>query len=66
MTGALSFVRARWTLLLGIAIGALIGASYAHFIGCRTGTCPITSNVWVSAIYGGAMGALIAGGRRRA
>jgi len=66
VTGAFSLFRARWLQLLGIALGALIGAGYAHFIGCRTGACPITSNAWISGIYGGAMGALITGGRRRA
>ncbi len=41
------------------ALGAAAGAAYAHFIGCRTGTCPITSNVWVSAVYGATVGGLV-------
>lgn len=45
-----------------VAAGILGGgaaAAYAHFIGCRTGTCPLTSNVWVAAIYGTTVGALV-------
>ena len=51
-------------LLLGAA-GAAAGAAYAHFIGCRTGTCPLTSNVWVAALYGGGVGAVIGWPARR-
>ena len=44
--------------LLGVA-GAVAGAAYAHFVGCRTGTCPITSSVWTASLYGGVVGALV-------
>jgi hypothetical protein len=40
--------------------GAGLAAAYAHFIGCRTGTCPITSRAWTAALYGGSVGALVA------
>lgn len=46
-------------------LGAGAAAAYAHFIGCRTGTCPLTSNVWVASIYGGAVGALVGWPSRR-
>jgi hypothetical protein len=39
-------------------LGAAIGAAYAHFIGCRTGTCAITSSVTNATIYGAFVGAL--------
>jgi hypothetical protein len=42
--------------LLGAAVGALGGGLYAHFVGCRTGTCLITSNAWVAAGYFGFVG----------
>jgi hypothetical protein len=51
-------------LLLG-ALGAAAGAAYAHFVGCRTGTCPLTSNVWVAAIYGASVGAVVGWPARR-
>ncbi len=41
------------------AAGATAGAAYAHFVGCRTGTCPITSSVWNASLYGAAVGAIL-------
>jgi hypothetical protein len=41
---------------LGAAIGAVLGYSYYYFIGCSSGTCPITSNWHISTLYGAAMG----------
>jgi hypothetical protein len=49
-----------WRTLLGAAAGAIGGAAYAHFIGCRTGTCAITSSPFVSALFFGFTGAVIA------
>jgi hypothetical protein len=46
-------------------VGAGVGAAYAHFVGCTTGTCPITSNVWTAALYGGGVGALAGWPSRR-
>ncbi len=45
---------------LGAALGAAAGAAYAHFIGCRTGTCAITGNVWTAAAFFGFTGAVVA------
>ncbi len=47
-------------LLIGIAIGAIGGYAYYKFIGCASGACPITSNPYISTIYGAILGALIA------
>ncbi len=41
------------------AAGATAGAAYAHFVGCRTGTCPITSSIWNASLYGAAVGAIL-------
>jgi uncharacterized protein DUF6132 len=57
--------RLLWTALAALA-GAGIGAAYSHFVGCRTGTCPITSNIWIASLYGGGVGALIGMPSRRA
>ncbi len=47
----------RWLrILLGISIGALLGYAYYYFIGCNTGSCPITSNPWRSMAYGSIIG----------
>lgn len=50
--------RSRLRLPLAVVVGAAAGAAYSHFIGCRTGTCPITSNVWIASLYGAFVGGL--------
>jgi len=42
--------------------GAVLGYCYYRFVGCRTGTCPISSNPFISTIYGAFMGFLMSGG----
>jgi Family of unknown function (DUF6132) len=42
--------------LFFVAIGAVAGYAYYHFIGCTSGTCPISSNPYISTMYGGLMG----------
>jgi len=49
-------------IAIGAAVGGLAGLSYQHFIGCRTGTCPITSNAWISTLYGALMGVIVSWG----
>ncbi|MGA9119574.1 MAG: DUF6132 family protein, partial [Bacteroidota bacterium] len=38
--------------LIPIALGAAGGYAYYRFIGCKSGMCPITSNPWLSMLYG--------------
>jgi Family of unknown function (DUF6132) len=45
--------------LIAPVIGGALGFIYYKFIGCSTGTCPITSNPWISTIYSSVMGLLI-------
>ncbi|WP_106599643.1 DUF6132 family protein [Dyadobacter jiangsuensis] len=45
----------------GVAIGAVLGYLYYHFIGCSSGTCPIASNPASSTVYGAVMGGLLIG-----
>lgn len=45
--------------LLGIAVGALGGYLYWRFVGCSSGTCPITSSPLNSSIWGALMGGLV-------
>lgn len=44
---------------LGLVIGGLIGFAFYWFIGCSTGACPITSNPWISTIFGMVVGAML-------
>lgn len=47
--------------LLGGVLGGVAGYLYYRLVGCPSGTCPITSNPYVSTIYGAVMGLLLAG-----
>jgi Family of unknown function (DUF6132) len=42
--------------------GAALGFGYYKLVGCRSGSCPITSNPYVSMLYGAVMGFLAGGG----
>lgn len=52
-------LRTHWRTLAGAALGAALGAAYAQLIGCRTGTCPLTGNVWTAAAFFGFTGAMV-------
>lgn len=43
-----------------VLIGAALGYAYYYFIGCRTGSCPISSNPYISTIYGAVAGLILA------
>ncbi len=53
----MEFLRKR---ILPVIIGLLGGYAYYYFIGCNGGSCPITSNPYLSVIYGGVMGLIFA------
>jgi hypothetical protein len=42
-------------------IGVAAGYLYFFFVGCKTGSCPITGHSYSSSLAGGFMGYLIAG-----
>jgi hypothetical protein len=44
--------------------GAIAGFAYQRLVGCRTGTCLITSNPYSATIYGAVMGFFASGGLR--
>lgn len=52
-------------LLFGI-FGGLLGYGYYYFVGCTSGGCPLTSNWFVTTIYGAFAGAIlgIPGGKK--
>lgn len=47
-------------LFIGVALGAFAGFLYWHFIGCTSGTCPITSKWHNTTLYGAIVGYVIA------
>ena len=42
--------------ILPVLAGAVLGFSYYYFIGCRTGSCPITGSPYISTLYGAIIG----------
>jgi hypothetical protein len=44
--------------IIGITIGGIGGYAYYHYVGCASGTCPITSNPYITVIYGAVLGYL--------
>lgn len=46
--------------IIGILVGGGLGFAYYRFVGCSTGTCPLTSNPIISTIYGAVLGVLLA------
>lgn len=46
---------------IGITLGAIAGGAYYYYIGCASGTCPITSNPYISVGYGALLGYLLGG-----
>nr|WP_320037932.1 DUF6132 family protein [uncultured Bacteroides sp.] len=46
-------------VLLGVVIGALGGYLYWLYIGCSSGSCPITSSPLLSSLWGAVMGGLL-------
>ncbi len=55
----MKFLLSYWGIIAGIVAGALAGYTYYHYIGCLSGTCPITSQPLNSTVYGAVMGGLL-------
>ena len=53
------FIKKNRLKIIGIAVGAIGGYAYYHFVGCASGTCPITSNPYITVAYGALMGYLL-------
>jgi hypothetical protein len=47
-------------IVIGVVAGGVLGFAYYKFVGCSSGTCPLTSNPYISSLYGSVVGALIA------
>ncbi|MCX7736843.1 MAG: DUF6132 family protein [Candidatus Kapabacteria bacterium] len=46
-------------LIIGLVLGAIAGYAYYFFIGCHSGTCPISSNPLISTGYGALVGLIL-------
>lgn len=45
--------------LIGVILGAFGGYLYYYFIGCNSGSCAITSNPYMSILWGAVLGYLL-------
>ncbi|MGB9747284.1 MAG: DUF6132 family protein [Bacteroidales bacterium] len=61
MTGIKAWLKRTFTFRFtaGIILGAVAGYLYYHFIGCRTGTCPLKSNPYLMTLYGMLFGGIL-------
>jgi hypothetical protein len=51
--------------LIFILIGGGLGFAYWRFVGCNSGTCPLTSNWHTSVLMGGLAGYLLVPSREK-
>lgn len=54
-----NFLLKHWLKIAGVAVGVLGGYLYYYYVGCVSGTCPITSNPYRMMIYGALIGYLL-------
>lgn len=57
----MNFIKTNKWAIIGIAVGAIAGYAYYHFVGCTSGSCAITSQPFNSTLYGAVMGGLLVG-----
>ncbi|HOG05879.1 MAG: DUF6132 family protein [Paludibacter sp.] len=53
------FIKKNILKIIGVLVGTVSGYLYYHFVGCKSGTCPITSNPYISILYGAVLGYLL-------
>jgi len=61
MDKIVNLAKKNWSYLAGGIIGGIGGYLYWRYVGCSTGTCPITSSPIMSTIWGALMGGLLFG-----
>ncbi|MBW9277001.1 DUF6132 family protein [Bacteroides fragilis] len=54
-----TFFKKNWLTFVGLGIGAIGGFLYWKYVGCTSGTCPITSSPVNSTLWGAVMGGLL-------
>jgi len=59
MNKIIGIIKKNALYLIGGFVGGLGGYLYWYYVGCTSGTCPITSSPTLSVIWGAVMGALV-------
>lgn len=59
MDKIIKIAKKNWLYLAGALLGGVGGYLYWYYIGCSTGTCPITASPTMSVIWGALMGGLL-------
>lgn len=59
MDNVVNIIKRNWTYLAGAVAGGIGGYLYWYYIGCVSGTCPITASPTMSMVWGAVMGSLI-------
>lgn len=59
MERIITILKQNWTYFAGAVAGGITGYLYWYFIGCQSGTCPITASPTNSMIWGAVMGSLL-------
>jgi len=59
MNKILSLLKKNWFYVAGGIIGGTGGFLYWRYVGCSTGTCPITSSPVLSTLWGMLLGGLL-------
>ncbi len=54
-----------WKTGLFMLVGAGLGFAYWRFVGCTSGTCPLTANWHTSTLMGGLIGMLAVPSRKK-
>ncbi|MDD3387359.1 MAG: DUF6132 family protein [Prevotella sp.] len=54
-----NFIKKHRLTTLGIIVGSVGGFLYWRFVGCTSGTCPITSSPLMSILWGAILGGLL-------
>lgn len=65
MPDTLSVLRRYRGVLTGFVLGGIAGYAYYYFVGCASGSCPISSNPVISTLYIGLMGAVLGAGSKK-
>ncbi len=61
----MSYFRQYFWRIVGALLGVLGGFLYWRFIGCSSGSCPITSNPYMSMFWFGLIGLLLGSSNKK-